>query len=54
MGFSRATFRFCKFLLQAQEVPRQEKSGLRSRNIDDLSVLTLVFNIKMNMEKSSR
>lgn len=51
MGFARITFRFCEFLLQAQEAPRQEKSRIRSRNIDDLSTLTLLFNIKMKKKQ---
>lgn len=54
MGFARITFRFCEFLLQAQEAPKQEKSRIRGRNIDDLSTLTLFFNIKMNMEKKKQ
>lgn len=54
MGFSRTTFRFCKFLMQAQEPPRQEKSRIRSRNRDDVSILTLPCNIMMNMEKKKQ
>lgn len=54
MGFSRATFRFCEFPLRAQEAPKQEKSRIRSRNIGDLSILTLLFNIMVSTEKKKQ
>lgn len=54
MCFSRTTFRFCEFLLWAQEAPRREKSRLRSRNTDDLSILMLLFNNMMKVEKKKQ